>query len=502
MPLKPGSSQAVISGNIKEMVASGHPRDQAVAASLHNADVHKDRQAKVSPPDFDDEEEFHLIKDVPIIDEHDEYTLERLHRIVRNAKARDQAGDYCKLLLGHTIKHESVPEEWQPPIAGYVRNISMGKFRDKPVLMGDYYVKNSHKDKLKDFPFRSGEVWHDEKWEDPSTFRMSAVSLLSRDPKRSLGLVTMAAQPSHLVCDQFACPGGPECTSGTSTMNPDMIKMVISAALGAAIDAMVTQGDMSGGMPPGSPPAVGGNPVPAPEQPMPAQESAEMPPEAPPEPEVCPKCGQPKAPADGQAGPPAPKKPAPPKSEPPPGSQKDKMQAGMSFAAGNNTSVPMPMREDQMAKEETPVLTMDQFAKLESRVTEVETRNGKLNDENTRLNDQIIALQGEKRLSDRRIVLETLQRPEGGGYEFDLNDQLEYVKTFDDDTFQRHVKLVKDQFRRSPVGQARIRLADSTKAAVMTEHDRSDYRDFCTRQGISDPEAGREAWAKSRGKTA
>lgn len=38
MPLHPGKSKKVISSNIKEMEASGHPHDQAVAASLHNAD--------------------------------------------------------------------------------------------------------------------------------------------------------------------------------------------------------------------------------------------------------------------------------------------------------------------------------------------------------------------------------------------------------------------------------------------------------------------------------
>ena len=37
MPLKKGKSKKVISENIQEMIAAGHPQKQAVAASLNQA---------------------------------------------------------------------------------------------------------------------------------------------------------------------------------------------------------------------------------------------------------------------------------------------------------------------------------------------------------------------------------------------------------------------------------------------------------------------------------
>lgn len=39
MPLKKGRSKAVISRNIREMIKSGHPRRQAIAAAMRTAGV-------------------------------------------------------------------------------------------------------------------------------------------------------------------------------------------------------------------------------------------------------------------------------------------------------------------------------------------------------------------------------------------------------------------------------------------------------------------------------
>jgi hypothetical protein len=46
MPLKSGSSRETISENIREMVRSGHPQRQAVAAALSNARRHKKKRKK------------------------------------------------------------------------------------------------------------------------------------------------------------------------------------------------------------------------------------------------------------------------------------------------------------------------------------------------------------------------------------------------------------------------------------------------------------------------
>jgi len=61
MPLKSGSSQAVISANIREMIEAGHPREQAIAAALRkagksNKDSVSDADLKKWLDDYDREE--------------------------------------------------------------------------------------------------------------------------------------------------------------------------------------------------------------------------------------------------------------------------------------------------------------------------------------------------------------------------------------------------------------------------------------------------------------
>lgn len=46
MPLKSGKSKAVVSSNISEMIKSGHPKNQAIAAAMNKAGKSNQKKKK------------------------------------------------------------------------------------------------------------------------------------------------------------------------------------------------------------------------------------------------------------------------------------------------------------------------------------------------------------------------------------------------------------------------------------------------------------------------
>lgn len=50
MPLHSGSTNKIVSSNIRELIKSGYPQKQAVAISLHNAGIPKLKKQPKTPP--------------------------------------------------------------------------------------------------------------------------------------------------------------------------------------------------------------------------------------------------------------------------------------------------------------------------------------------------------------------------------------------------------------------------------------------------------------------
>jgi len=211
MPLKQGSSQKVISANIKELVEAGHPQKQAVAIAERKA--HKSKNAATTAGGANtfvpstkkyDEDGFHTIKSVPIFDAHDgheegldiDFDKDLLQKIIDQCNARiKDTGDLVPVTDGHTSEDPTVPE---PQILGYAHNFTLGLIgQDKPrhCIMADLKIHKEHMAKVKQLPRRSIELWPD-LCIDPVVLKgadkpvVDSIALLgAQRPARDLGLL-------------------------------------------------------------------------------------------------------------------------------------------------------------------------------------------------------------------------------------------------------------------------------------------------------------------------
>lgn len=243
MPLKKGSSQKTIGKNISEMIASGHPRKQAIAAALNTAresgaDIPKKNQATMAGGSntyaptkqrFNDDEYIHV--DAALFDAHNgneegvdiDFTPEVLQTIVKRCNSRiEDTEDYPPITDRHSSDNPNDPE---PAILGFASNFRMGdigKKNPRKCIYATLHVQKKYADKLKQLPRRSIELWPDAVI-DPIVLKnpIDSISLLgSERPGRDLGLIKMKknaglAKYSRCVYEE--------------TMNEDIVKQCVEA---------------------------------------------------------------------------------------------------------------------------------------------------------------------------------------------------------------------------------------------------------------------------------
>lgn len=159
------------------------------------------------PPDLADRTKYVVIRAVPILDTHDHPTKGRitttvLRLLAKNTNRRCRKGDYRKLILGHCKPHAD--EHEQPRIVGWSRNYKVNRFRGRPCLYADFYIKKAFQALIPEFPFRSVERM--ENAQRASHNYIDAVALLRQAPERELGILTYARGD--------AAPAPPQATRG------------------------------------------------------------------------------------------------------------------------------------------------------------------------------------------------------------------------------------------------------------------------------------------------
>jgi hypothetical protein len=102
MPLKSGKSKKIISENIREMIESGHPQNQAVAASLSNARKSKEtpmkKQSKLS------KEHEHLGAKHGAESQHKQSMKARVDEAKGASKPKEDHSHHAKMAMHHMKK--------------------------------------------------------------------------------------------------------------------------------------------------------------------------------------------------------------------------------------------------------------------------------------------------------------------------------------------------------------------------------------------------------------
>jgi hypothetical protein len=254
LPLAPGSSQNIISENIRELVEAGHPQKQAVAIAERVAGKSKNAAAEAAPaapggsntsvPTLGDKKKqplkiefdnYQVVEGVPVFDAHDgkeegldiQFDAEVLKQIVEQNNSRiEDTGDLIPVTDGHTS------EDHQPDILGYAYNFTLGQIgrqNPRPCIIADMAFPKENMERVKQLPRRSIELWPDLVI-DPIALKeadepvLDSIALLGAErPARDLGM--MFQKNSNHKCKYRY-----EVRADKEPMNPEeVIKQCIEA---------------------------------------------------------------------------------------------------------------------------------------------------------------------------------------------------------------------------------------------------------------------------------
>lgn len=135
-------------------------------------------------------------------------TDDDLHEIAANARALERdSGGVPGLWLGHRKPDPNAPETEQPPLVGFSRNWTVGKWgpRHKLGVLVDLCYDRRHWHEAKKYPYRSAEFYG-------NTNEVTGVALLKRDPQLDMGMILNArdGEPIFYAADPTEPPPKPD----------------------------------------------------------------------------------------------------------------------------------------------------------------------------------------------------------------------------------------------------------------------------------------------------
>lgn len=433
--------------------------------------------AAVNPTD--DPNEYIVVPDVPLLDEHvlldgDQGPVRidaaKLARIAANNNSRvERTGDETPVVIGHT--RDDAPETDQPPVVGYATNFRTGPFAGGTALYADLKILKSREDEVRKYPRRSVELWLKRLEVDP-------VSLLgATTPERDLGLlrfskrgrdgvhrIVACSAPKALAAAEVAAAtyaAGESPVADTKELPPEkpkaddaapkpddatakMVAQVQNSEWGQHLSQMVEemyemmmaqQGggnpqDMfgpedagAGGPPPGGPPPGGPPGGPAPSAPPPEKDERKF------------HEGNPT-----QYGHPT-------------------SCAQYDASAPSATNVGMPMGRRTYARTEAPVATPIATTELDALKRELATERKARED---------LAKKYERERADAHAerIVQDLQRD---GYEIDAAEEKKLIAALPESYREHHAERVRKYHRKAPVTPVRIDLAADAAGTQPTQ---------------------------------